>query len=216
MSLGEILSRVGRELKTKNALREHMLTEARRVLKLSKESIILVHRGKFKAAEKRVETAGGILRKTLKRLEEFPELKYGGAMFNACQEYAEAYIFLKLEKEERFPTPEEVGVGFQAYLLGLADVPGELRRRALDALMAGDFKGAEGRFNLMEEIYGGLSTLDEQIFSLVSGLRRKCDVIRHLLELTGSDLLVEKRQQRLEKALKTLEKHASKIGRKRG
>jgi predicted translin family RNA/ssDNA-binding protein len=68
----------------------------------------------------------------------------------------------------------------------------------------------------MEEIYGGLSTLDEQIFSLVSGLRRKCDVIRHLLELTGSDLLVEKRQQRLEKALKTLEQHASKIGRKRG
>jgi len=68
----------------------------------------------------------------------------------------------------------------------------------------------------MEEIYGGLSTLDEQIFSLVSGLRRKCDVVRHLLELTGSDLLVEGRQQRLERALKTLEKHASKLRRKTG
>lgn len=216
MSLSEILSRVGKELKAKNALREHMLTETRRILKLSKESIILVHRGKFKAARKRLDTAGGLLRKTLRQLEDFPELKYGGAMFNACQEYAEAYIFLRLEEDGVFSPPEEVEVGFQSYLLGLADVPGELRRRVLDTLMAGNFKEAERRFKLMEEIYGKLLTLDEQIFSLVSGLRRKCDVIRHLLELTGSDLLVEKRQQRLERALKTLERHASKMGKKRG
>ncbi|RLI25141.1 MAG: haloacid dehalogenase [Candidatus Hecatellales archaeon] len=216
MPLSEILSRVGRSLKAKNTLREQMLSEARRILKLSKESIILTHRGRLKAAERRLEKAGSLLRKTLKQLEDSPELRHGGAMFNACQEYAEAYVFLRLEGEGRFPTPEEVGVDFQAYLLGLADVPGELRRKTLEALMAGDLKGAERRFKLMEEIYGGLSTLDEQIFSLVSGLRRKCDVVRHLLELTGSDLLVEGRQQRLERALKTLEKHASKLRRKTG
>ncbi len=63
----------------------------------------------------------------------------------------------------------------------------------------------------MEEIYSSLITLDEHVFSLVSGLRRKCDIIRHLLELTGSDLVVERRQQRLEKALKTIERHASRL-----
>ncbi|MHC1586629.1 MAG: haloacid dehalogenase [Candidatus Hecatellaceae archaeon] len=211
MTLGEVLSRVGKELKAKNMLRERMLTDARRVLKLSKESIILAHKGRLKAARKRLKTAGKILQQSFKQLESYPELRHGGAMSTACQEYAEASIFLSLEEEGRFPSPEEVGVDFQSYLLGLADVPGELRRQALESLLAGNFKEAERRFKLMEEIYSSLITLDEHVFSLVSGLRRKCDIIRHLLELTGSDLVVERRQQRLEKALKTIERHASRL-----
>lgn len=211
MSLSSILTGVKKELKVKSVLRERMLADARRILKLSKESVILVHHGDFAKAERRLEAASRLLRKTLRELEASPELRHGGALFTACQEYAEAHIFLKLEREGKFPSLKEVGVESQAYLLGLADVPGELRRRVLEDLMAGRLQEAERRFKLMEEIYSSLSTLDEQVFLLVSNLRRKCDVVRHLLELTGSDLLVEKRQQRLEKALKTLESHALKI-----
>jgi len=214
MKLNLILSRLGRELKEKNMLRERMLSDARKILKLSKESIILIHRGKVKAAEKRLKIAEKILGKAFEELEGHPELKYGGAMSTACQEYAEAKIFLGLE-EGRFPPPEEVGVDLQSYLLGLADVPGELRRKVIEELMAGRIKEAERKFRLMEEIYAGLMALDEHVFSLVSGLRRKCDIVRHLLELTGSDLVLELRQQRLEEALKTLEKHASKSRRRK-
>ena len=216
MALNRILARADRELKAKNLFREKMLSDARRILKLSKESILLTHKGKLKLAEQRLKKAERLLRKNLEQLEAYPELKYGGALSTACQDYAEALFFLSLERGGGFPIPEEVGVNLQSYLLGLADVPGELRRRVVEELMAGNLKAAERRFKLMEEIYGSLITLDEHVFSLVSGLRRKCDVIRHLLELTGSDLVVERRQRRLEKTLKSLERYASKFGRKEG
>ena len=190
-----------------------MLKDARRTLKLSKECILLVQGGKLKAAKRKLKSAEAILKKTIKLLEGSPELRHGGAMHEACQEYAEACVLLRLEEDGRFLTPDEVGVDSQAYLLGLADIVGELRRMVLNRLMAGDMAGAERRFRLMEEVYFGLSTLDEQVYSVVSGLRRKCDIARHLLELTGSDVMVEVRQRRLEGVLRALEKY-SKLRRK--
>ncbi|RLI04857.1 hypothetical protein DRO26_03800, partial [Candidatus Bathyarchaeota archaeon] len=50
-----------------------------------------------------------------------------------------------------------------------------------------------------------LMLLNEHSFSVLPGLRRKCDVARHLLELTGSDLILEKRRKRLEEYLKVME-----------
>jgi translin len=214
LSLNKILSEVGSRLKAKNMLRERMLKDARRTLKLSKECVLLIQRGKLKTAKRKLKSAELLLKKTIKLLEDSPELRHGGAMHEACQEYAEACILLRLEEDGKFLTPQEVGVDFQAYLLGLADTVGELRRMVLSRLMAGDMAEAERRFKLMEEIYYGISTLDEQVYSVVSGLRRKCDVARHLLELTGSDVMVEARQRRLEKVLKALEKY-SKPRRKR-
>ncbi len=213
MSLSQILSQINKELKAKNMLRERMLKDARRTLKLSKECILLVQGGKLKAAKRKLKVAEATLKRIIKLLEFSPELRYGGAMHEACQEFAEASILLRLEEDGSFPTPEEVGVDPQAYLLGLADIVGELRRMVLSRLMAGDMAEAERKFRLMEEIYYGLSTLDEQVYSVVSGLRRKCDIARHLLELTGSDVMVEVRQRRLERVLRALEKY-SKLRRK--
>ena len=91
------------------------------------------------------------------------------------------------------------------YVLGLGDVVGELRRRALDFLRKGDAVKAEENLELMETVYVELTNLDD-VQILVSGLRRKCDVARRVIEATRGDITIEVRRSQLEKSIKSLEK----------
>jgi translin len=148
-------------------------------------------------------------------LREHSDLEHSGALSNAYQEYAEALILLNLQRKESFPSPKEIGVPSIPYVLGLADVIGELRRRAVDALRSDDLKTAEKSLSQMEQIYLELLSL-ESAYSLTPQLRRKCDVARHLIEATRGEIAVETRRSQLEKAIGRLEKtirRERKIGR---
>ena len=123
----------------------------------------------------------------------------------AYQEYVEANILFSIELEGIFPKPEDLNVPTLSYLLGLADSVGEFRRKALDALRVGDIENAETSLKIMEDIYANLLPLDEA-FSLVSELRRKCDVARRLIEITRGDVTNEVRRNALEKSIDRLEK----------
>lgn len=205
-SLKKAISRLRKELKAKNELRERMLSESRRITRLSKEATTLIFQGRIPKARAGLKKASSLFRQAIRRLEATPELRHSGALSAACQEFAEASILLALEERGVCPSVEEMKVDINSYVLGLADVPGELRRGVLAALLNHDVKGAERRFRMMEAIYNELTALDEQAFHVLPGLRRKCDVIRHLLELTASEVVLERRQQRLEEALRRSEK----------
>src|SRR4030042_5667795 len=126
-------------------------------------------------------------------------------MFTAAlQEYSEANILLSLIQESRFVTPNEVNVPAVDYVLGLADVIGEYRRLALDALRERDCEKGEECLKTMDEIYIELTSLDEA-YMLVPGLRRKCDVARRIIETTRGDVTQEGRRQSLEVYLKRFE-----------
>ncbi len=127
-------------------------------------------------------------------------------MFNAAlQEYSEASIFLTLIEDSRFITPKEINVPSVDYVLGLADVVGEYRRSALDALREGDAEKGEKCLEIMDEIYIELMALDEA-YMLVPGLRRKCDVARRIIESTRGDITQEVRRKSLEDYLKRFER----------
>jgi translin len=121
------------------------------------------------------------------------------------QEYSEANIFLRLVQERRFATPHEIDVPSVEYVLGLADVIGECRRFALDALRQGYVEKAENCLQTMDQIYMELLALDES-YMLVPGLRRKSDVARKVIEITRGDVTQEIRRDALEKHLIRLEK----------
>jgi translin len=123
----------------------------------------------------------------------------------AFQEYAEAQTLLSLVERNRFVNPDEINVNSVAFVLGLADVIGELRRRALDSLRKEDVKTAEDCLHVMEEIYVELMSMDEA-YMLVPGLRRKSDVARHVIESTRGDITIEARRSSLEQCMKSLEK----------
>ncbi|NIU82293.1 MAG: translin family protein, partial [Candidatus Thorarchaeota archaeon] len=89
-----------------------------------------------------------------------PELEFFEEVKASQEEYAEALIFQTLLKEESYLTPEEVGVEPSRYLMGLGDVPGELRREVLTALKKGDIETAEELLDLMEDIYFNLVTCE--------------------------------------------------------
>ncbi|MCJ7469589.1 hypothetical protein MUO74_03690 [Candidatus Bathyarchaeota archaeon] len=200
---------VKNELKEKEEIREKAHNDMRKATSLSKQTILLIHQKKEKEAKKLVEKAREILLKLSKISEEYPEIIHGG-MFNAAlQEYSEANILLKLVEESIFVTPKEIGVPSVDYVLGLADVIGEYRRLALDALREGDVQKGENCLKLMDEIYVELMALDDA-YMLVSGLRRKCDVARRIIEVTRGDITQEVRRSALEKQLSHIEKLAKK------
>ena len=205
MSLKNLLGKIQGELQKREKVHEEVQRDMRRATRLSKQAILFTHQQRFKDARKLLKEATELFTKLRFMTETYPDMLYSGLVDAAFQEYAEAQTLLTLVEENRFTSPEEIKVPSIAYVLGLADVIGELRRRALDSLRKEDIKTAENCLNLMEDIYVELMAMDEA-YMLVPGLRRKSDVARHLIETTRGDITIEARRSSLEKCMENLEK----------
>jgi len=208
-NLKAILTLVRRELVLRDELREQSQGDMQKVTSLSKHAILLIHQKRLEEAEKLVARAGETLSKLWDTSAAHPDIIYTGMFSAALQEYSEANIFLKLLEESRFTTPKEIQVPSTDYVLGLADVIGECRRLVLDALREGNTKKAENCLHTMDEIFIELMGMDEA-YTLVPGLRRKCDVARKLIEITRGDVTQEIRRSMLEEHLKKVEKNLKK------
>jgi translin len=204
-SLKNILKEIRKELTEKEKVREDAQKDMRRATSLSKQAILLIHQKRLKDAKKLIEKATEIISKLNDTSANYPHIVYSGLFSAALQEYSEANIFLKLIEESKFVTPKEINVPSVDYVLGLADVVGEYRRMALDALREGDAKKSEKCLETMDEIYIELMAMDEA-YMLVPGLRRKCDGARKIIEVTRGDVTLEIRRSMLEKHLKRFEK----------
>ncbi|MGA2768341.1 MAG: hypothetical protein ABSF24_08520 [Candidatus Bathyarchaeia archaeon] len=206
-TLRTVLSETRKELMYKDKVRETTYGYLRKATSLSKQAILLIHQKRLKEAEKFIEKARKTISKVNNLSATHPSIIYCGLYSATLQEYSEANIFLKLIQESRFITPKEIDAPSDDYVLGLADVIGECRRAALDALREGDTKKGEQYLQTMDQIYIELMAMDES-YMLVPGLRRKCDVARKIIEITRGDVTQEIRRNQLEKHLRQFEKHA--------
>lgn len=209
LSLKTLLNKIRKELKEKDRVREKAQKDMRKATSLSKQAILLIHQKRFTESKKLIKKAKEIIARLNDASTKYPEIIYSGLFNAARQEYSEANIFLSLIEESRFITPEEINVPSVDYVLGLADVVGECRRLALDALREADVEKAEKCLQIMDEIYTELMGMDEA-YMLVPGLRRKCDIARRIIETTRGDVTQELRRSSLEKYLKRFEKMAKK------
>ena len=205
MSLSSILDEIQKELLKREEVWEVVKQDMRSATRLSKQAILLVHKEKNEDARELLEEAKRLFSKLRDVSKGYPDLAYTGIVDSAFQEYAEAWTFLCLIETDRFVNPRELGIPSISYVLGLADVVGEFRRRALDAIRKGNVTTAEDCLQKMEHIYTELSNMDEG-YLLVSGLRRKCDVARHIIESTRGDVTMEARRSSLEHSITRLEK----------
>jgi translin len=196
-----VLKKVKTDLTTKDEIREKAYESMRKATSLSKQSILLIHQKRLEDAEQLLLDVKEVIASLQKLAKDCPEVVYGGAFSAALQEYSEANIFLNLIEESRFVSPSDIGVPTVDYVLGLADVVGELRRLSLDALREGDVKKGEECLELMDEIFIELMGLDEA-YMLVPGLRRKSDIARRIIESTRGDITQEVRRKSLEDYLK--------------
>lgn len=203
MSLRNFLKRVQEEVKRKEEVRQEVQLAMRSATKLSKMAILMVHQRRFDQAEKMIKEARDLFSKIRESCKNNVDLLYTGMVDAAYQEYSEACVFLTLAKEDRFISFDEIGAPTTAYVLGLADVIGELRRKTLDSLREGETSLAEKYLEVMDLIYIELTAMDDAYF-LLSGLRRKCDVARKIIETTRGDVTIEMRRKSFESSVERL------------
>ena len=174
---------------------DQLMSNARKARVTSKQAIQNVHNNRYEDAEIRLSTVKEYLSEVSTILERRPDLVSFDAVSAARQEYAEASIIYRLSTRGDFPTPEDIAVPHNSYILGLGDVPGELRRQSLDALRVGDLDKAEGLLAIMERIYLSLVSMNET--PMLKGLRRKMDIARGVIERTRSEVTAEVGRRRL-------------------
>jgi translin len=183
--------------------REKALRGCRQIIRYSADGIRAVHRQEQNKAKQLFDSAHKLVRELNHDLAGHGKLLNSGFVHDAQKEFAEGCITLALVIGEELPKPEVLGVSNAAYLDGLGESVGELRRYILDSLRRDDYSRCEELLTIMDEIYGILMTMDFPEL-LAHGLRRTTDAIRGIIERTRGDLTVALRQKRLETKLNNL------------
>jgi translin len=135
--------------------------------------------------------------------ESHPDIYYAGFVQDAQKEYVEANSTLAFITGTPLPHPNDLGIAHGAYLNGLGEAIGEIRRYILDSLRRGDASRCEELLDLMDQIYTHLFTMDFPE-AITGGLRRTTDAMRSIIERTRGDLTATLRQQTLEQSLTQL------------
>ena len=180
--------------------RERGLRISRQVIRLSANAIRAVHRSEYDNARELIAQAGTDLEECEPILQTNPEIYHAGYMAEARKEFSEANITLALLSGAPLPQPEEIGVDTTAYLKGLGDAAGELRRHILDSLRWDRWERCEEVMEVLDDIYSLLVTVDFPE-GVTMGLRRTTDMVRGTLERTRGDFTLAVRQRSLEEKL---------------
>jgi len=191
-------------LAAKDGAREKALPLCRDTIRCCSRAIRAVHRQEFDPAKQLLQSARQLLTGAEEAVAPYPELSNTGFIRDAQKEFAEGSITLALVTGERLPEPTELGVDAAAYLNGLGEAVGELRRYLLDSMRRGDLSRGEELLSAMDDIYNVLVTMDFPD-AITGGLRRTTDMVRGVLERTRSDLTLMMRQKDLENRLDRLE-----------
>ncbi len=193
---------------SKNAARDAALAKSRELIRYCSLSIRATHRGEHGEAVKLLGRAGEIAAAMKQDVAAYADLYFTGYVQDALKEFAEASIVHALITGEGVPDPEAIGVDYAAYLNGLGEAAGELRRYTLDIIRKGELERSEQTLQAMDDIYSMLVTMDFPD-ALTGGLRRTTDMVRGVLERTRGDLTVAWRQEKLEERLRQFEQGVS-------
>jgi translin len=204
-NLDSIAEQIRLSLAAKDAAREKALPVCREAIRFCSQSIRAIHRQEFTEAVNLLRSADTLIKEAERSLVGSPEVMNTGFLRDAQKEYAEGSLLLALVTGQATPGPAEMAIDSAAYLNGLGEAVGELRRYLLDGMRRGDLTRGEELLAAMDDIYSVLVTMDFPD-AITGGLRRTTDMVRGVLEKTRSDLTLVIRQTALEKKLGDLDK----------
>ncbi len=206
--LEEISALIRENFEAKDSVREDGLKISREIVRECRTATFALHGQDFEKANNSIKAAGKALEKLEVLFEGHADIYHAGFVEHAQQEYSEVSVLSSLLKEEgetkKIPSPQELKVEYAAYLNGLGDVVGELRRHVLDLIRKESFEKAEVFLGIMENIHAVLMDFDYPD-AITRGLRRKTDVSRALIEKTRGDVVNAIGQKKLETAMRKLE-----------
>ena len=198
------IEKIQAELFSYDKAREKLQTLTRNATRLCGWAIIQVHRQQYDLTKKTLDEAKEILDQIQELISSHSEFSQFGQVLVAFQEYAEAKLVLQMKESGKLASLREVGTSSTAYLLGMLDFIGEMRRMTLDALRHGNADEADSLLVIMERIYEDLLSFDRA--SILPNFRRKLDAARRILETTRGDVSSDLRRVSLEKAVRSLER----------
>ncbi len=203
-NLESIAEQIRLSFSAEDAAREKVLPLCREAIRHCSQAIRAVHRQEFDQAKKLLQSARNLLDEAKQTITAFSELSNTGFFRDAQKELAEGSTLLALVTGTQPPDPAELGIAPAAYLNGLGEAAGELRRYLLDSMRKGDLSRGGELLSAMDDIYNILVTMDFPD-AITGGLRRTTDMVRGVLERTRSDLTLVMRQKELEDRLGKLE-----------
>jgi translin len=201
--LETILEEMRPYLSAEDEAREKALRLCRQVIRFSASAIRSVHRQEMDNARKTLVEVRSLVEEMNSTLSNYPSLLNSGFVHDAQKEFAEGSITLAIIAGEDLPRPEALQVRYAAYLNGMGEAMGELRRYILDSIRRGNFSRCEEMLETMDAIYSILMTMDFPQL-LAHGLRRTTDALRGIVERTRGDLTVALKQKELEAKLSDL------------
>ena len=203
----DIFEKIKEKLDKDDEIREATLKISRKSIRLSQGAVQATHRRELEKAKANLKEAKELIEEVEKNIKKIsPRLYYKGYVTDMHQEFVEASVYLTLiEGGTEVQDPETLNVSNYAYLHGLGDVVGELRRHSLDAVRQENNEEAERCLTLMEEIYNLLRSLDYPE-GLIPGIRRKVDRARGLIERTRNELAYFQHGNKLVNSMNQLQK----------
>ncbi len=202
--LDQIGDKVRHAFEVKNSARDAALATSRELIRHCALSIRATHRAEYDSASSLLGRTRELAALLKGHVAAYPDLYFTGYVQDALKEMAEAHIVYGLVVLNSLPDPDELGIDYAAYLNGLGEAAGELRRYVLDIIRHDNSDRGEQVLSAMEDIYSLLVTMDFPD-ALTGGLRRTTDMVRGVLERTRGDLTVAARQSKLENTLKEFE-----------
>jgi len=196
------MKKIEQVLNEKDDLREKALKKCRDIIRECRKGIKKLHNEDVEEAKKNIKKAEKILVELKEEIEAHPDIMTAGYMENAMQEVAEAEIFLAIVEDKKLPNPEDINVSYTSYLLGLADVVGELRRKGVYLLKEGSIEEVEKILAIMEEICDKLMEFDYP--SGLLPIKRKQDVIKKILEKMRGEVAIFKKSKELENKIEVV------------
>jgi len=183
IDLSDTVASVNERMDALEKMREKAIASSRSVIRMTKKAIHAIHSGE--SHKELLKNAMTEYKAMCKACSE-PEILFSGPVGDAMMELAEACILSSIVLKKPVPSYVSINVTPQAWVLGLADCLGEMRRILLTQLMAGKIKDAKEMFADMERVCDHVMSFD--VPDAVLPIRRKQDVARSVMERTRTDI----------------------------
>jgi translin len=194
-NLDGIIEKIDHHIGEKEKIREDALKASRDIIICCRKGIQQLHRNQMDEAEAYMKQASAKLAQLYDITKDHADVFHTGYVENAAQEFVEIQCLYNIMKGEDLPDPDAIQTTYSAYLLGLCDVVGELRRGALDFMLEGNTKKANEYLGFMDRIYDAIMSFDYP--SALVPIKKKQDMVRSLIEKTRGELVVSSCEQRI-------------------
>ncbi len=183
-NLEQTANKAAEALAEMESSREEAIRRSRSVIRLSKNVMHAIHTGA------QPDGSLGDMRTEIQSMLEIcedPAILMSGPVQDAMAEFAEAEIMHALASGSPVQDYSGLRITPSAWILGLCDCEGEMRRMVVSELMEGHLDEARVAFGKMESLHEIIMGFD--ISDGVAQVRRKQDIARGVMDRTRSDML---------------------------